>query len=244
MPPDLTPPHRAPADAGLPPLSGTVFLLHGLNRTQLSMARLAVGLRRRGLRVVNRYYHTRTHTLEEHADAFLRRLRAAHGPEHGPFHFVGHSLGCIVVRCALFRCAPDALPRSQPGRFVMIAPPNQGSELARVLSGWRFGATLFGHGAFGQLAHPELLAAWGSPPLTFGVIAGGRGDGHGWNPLLPGDDDGVVTVAGTHLAGEADHLVLPSLHTTLPWRRDTLRHCAHFLATGRFATIPADRGRA
>jgi hypothetical protein len=208
------------------------------------MARLAVSLRRRGLRVVNRYYHTRAATLEEHADEFLRRLRAAHGAEQAPFHFVGHSLGCIVVRCALFRCAPDALPRTALGRFVMIAPPNQGSELARLLSGTRWGPVVFGRGAFGQLARPELLAAWGCPPLTFGVIAGGRGDARGWNPLLPGDDDGVVTVAGTHLAGEADHIVLPAVHTTLPWRADVARHCAHFLATGRFATIPAERARA
>ena len=29
------------------------------------------------------------------------------------------------------------------------------------------------------------------------AFAGGRGDGRGWNPLLEGDDDGVVTIACT-----------------------------------------------
>ena len=217
-----------------------MFLLHGLNRTQLSMLRLAIALRRQGLAVVDRQYPSRSATLEEHADDFLQRLRREHDGAGGPFHFVGHSLGCIVLRCALSRCAAGALPRSHAGRFVMIAPPNHGSELARMLDGTRLGAALFGRSALHPLAHPEILAAWGSPPLPFGVIAGGRGRPGGWNPLLPGDDDGVVSVAGTHLSGEADHIVLRALHTTLPWRAETARQCAHFLATGRFARMRAD----
>jgi pimeloyl-ACP methyl ester carboxylesterase len=216
-------------------MAGAVVLLHGLNRTQLSMAPLALALRRHGYAVRNRYYHTRAATIEQHADALLERLRdddASSGG--GPVHFVAHSMGCIVVRCALARCAPGDVPRSRPGRFVMIAPPNRGSELAARLAGKAVWDAVLGGRALAQLGRPATLDAWGSPPIPFGVIAGGRGDGRGWNPLLPGDDDGVVTVACTHLPGEADHIVLPALHTTLPWRRDVARHVLHFLASGRF----------
>jgi pimeloyl-ACP methyl ester carboxylesterase len=214
----------------------TVVLLHGLNRTQLSMAPLALALRRRGHHVSNRYYHSRAATIEQHADCLLERLRrdAGTASQAGPVHFVAHSMGCLVVRAALARCAPDALPLARPGRFVMIAPPNRGSELAARLSGRRVWDVMLGRRALQQLAQAQLAEAYGSPPLPFGVIAGGRGDGRGWNPLLPGDDDGVVTVAGTHLPGEADHVVLRALHTTLPWRRETARHVQHFLDTGRF----------
>ncbi|MHC5210798.1 MAG: esterase/lipase family protein [Planctomycetota bacterium] len=221
-------------------MHATVVLLHGLNRTQLSMAPLALALRRQGYDVRNRYYHSRSATVEQHADALLERLRSdmPEDGDGGPVHFVAHSMGCIVVRCALSRCAPDELPLSRQGRFVMIAPPNQGSELAARLSGRPVFDALLGRLALHQLAHSGLGDAYGSPPLDFGVIAGGRGDGRGWNPLLPGDDDGVVTVAGTHLDGESDHIVLPALHTTLPWRRDTSRHVLHFLAHGRFDRMP------
>jgi hypothetical protein len=221
-------------------MSATVVLLHGLNRTQLSMATLALALRCDGYSVSNRYYHTRAASIEQHADALLERLArdgVGAGPGAAPVHFVAHSLGCIVVRCALRRCVPGRGPLARPGRFVMIAPPNQGSELAARLAGRAVWDALFGVRAFHQLARPEVLTAYGSPPVEFGVIAGGRGDGRGWNPLLPGDDDGVVTVAGTHLAGEADHVVLPALHTTLPWRRDTARQVLAFLASGRFARM-------
>jgi pimeloyl-ACP methyl ester carboxylesterase len=225
-------------------MRGTVVLLHGLNRTQLSMSRLALTLRRQGYAVCNRYYHARAATVEQHADALLARLRRAApvagdgGVDSGPIHFVAHSMGCIVVRCALARCAPEQLPRSRSGRFVMIAPPNRGSELAGRLAGRPVWEALLGRRTLHQLARSDVLDAYGSPPIPFGIIAGGRGDGRGWNPLLPGDDDGVVTVASTHLAGQADHIVLRSLHTTLPWRRETARHVLHFLATGRFDRMP------
>ncbi|MDH5235750.1 MAG: alpha/beta hydrolase, partial [Gemmatimonadota bacterium] len=50
-------------------------------------------------------------------------------------HFVGHSLGNILVRWVLTR---DTLP-PRVGRVVMLAPPNQGSRAAdryAGLTGW------------------------------------------------------------------------------------------------------------
>ena len=87
-------------------IAGTVVLLHGLNRTQLSMAPLALALRRHGYAVSNRYYHSRAATIEQHADELIKRLRrdARHASGTGPMHFVAHSMGCVVVRCALARC--------------------------------------------------------------------------------------------------------------------------------------------
>jgi len=219
---------------------GTVYLLHGLMRTQLSMAPLAVSLRRGGWRVRNCFYPSRSRTIEEHADRLLERIRRTSRPDEGPFHFVTHSLGGIVVRCALARCEADQIPLSAPGRFVMIAPPNRGSPLARRLSGTLFWDAIFGRRAFHQLGDESLADAWGTPPMRFGVIAGGRGDGRGWNPLLTGDDDGVVSVEDTHLPGESGHIVLRSIHAVLPWRQDCMRQVVSFLQSGRFATIPRD----
>ncbi len=218
---------------------GTVVLLHGLNRTQLSMAPLAWRLRRAGYRTTNLYYPSRRRGIDEHAETLLARLRREHVADDGPFHFVGHSLGCIVTRAALQRCAPDDLPRNRPGRCVMLGPPNHGSELAQALHGSRFWRVVYGERAFRELATRELIEAYGTPPLPCGIIAGARGDGRGWNPALPGDDDGVVTLDGTHLPGEADHLVLHAVHTVLPWKRETARQVLAFLATGRFARMPA-----
>jgi hypothetical protein len=40
-----------------------------------------------------------------------------------------------------------------------------------------------------------------------------------------------------HLEGEADHLLLRGVHTTLPWRADVAAYVVRFLETGGFATI-------
>ena len=224
------------AGAGGPGARGSVVLLHGLNRTQLSMALLAWRLRRAGYATANLYYHSARRTIEEHADRLLARLGGELAPLPRPLHFVAHSLGCVVVRCALHRGQGGSALAGRAGRFVMLGPPNRGSALATRLAGQRFWDRWYGTAAFHQLARPELLAQW-VPTIPFGVIAAGRLEDRGWNPMLRGDDDGVVDVAATHLEGEADHLLLRGLHTTLPWRADVAAYVVRFLETGGFATI-------
>ncbi|HZL99496.1 MAG TPA: alpha/beta hydrolase, partial [Planctomycetota bacterium] len=106
---------------------GTVVLLHGLNRTQLSMALLAWRLQRAGYATANLYYPSRSRTIEQHADRLLARLSAGLAPPGGPLHFVAHSLGCLVVRCALARGGGREPLAGRAGRCVMLGPPNQGS---------------------------------------------------------------------------------------------------------------------
>ncbi|HZJ70671.1 MAG TPA: hypothetical protein VFF36_07025, partial [Planctomycetota bacterium] len=171
---------------------GSVVLLHGLNRTQLSMALLAWRLRKAGYATANLYYPSRRRTIEAHADRLLARLRGELSDLPGPLHFVAHSLGCVVVRCALHRGRGTEPLASRAGRFVMLGPPNRGSALARRFAGQRFWDRWYGTAAFHQLASPEILAQWGAPTIPFGVIAAGRLEERGWNPLLSGDDDGIV----------------------------------------------------
>ena len=46
------------------------------------------------------------------------------------------------------------------------------------------------------------------------VIAGMRGRTFGWNPLVPGDDDGVVGISETRLEG-TDWIAVEGFHTYL-----------------------------
>jgi hypothetical protein len=100
------------------------------------------------------------------------------------------------------------------GRMVMLAPPNHQPRIA----------TQFIRGSVANFvageAAQELATGWeglqsklATPHFEFGILAGGRGDEKGFNPLLPGDDDGVVTVESTRLAGARDFRVLPVMHT-------------------------------
>ena len=65
-------------------------------------------------------------------------------------------------------------------------------------------------------------------------MAGGKGDNNGYNPLIPGDDDAVVTVESTKLPGARDFRVLPVLHTFFMDDKRAQELTLHFLNHGHF----------
>jgi hypothetical protein len=83
-----------------------------------------------------------------------------------------------------------------------------------------------------------LIASLPPPPCEFAVIAGGRGNSSGWNPLIPGDDDGTVTVASTQLGGAADFTLVKAMHTSLLGHAEAVDQAIRFLKEGR---LVADR---
>jgi len=222
----------------LRPMEGrAVIVLHGLMRSRKSMAKLCKHLEEQGgFTVINVTYPSTRRSIGQHARSLARLIENLDGIDE--INFGGHSMGNIVVRHYL----GDQLagignrPRDRRlRRMVMLAPPNQGSEVATALAGNGLFALV--DGTPGQ----ELGADWASikdklavPPFEFGVIAGGRGDDRGYNPLLPGDDDATVTVAGTHLEGEADHLVVPVLHSFIMKDPRVIEYTLRFLQEGRF----------
>ena len=74
------------------------------------------------------------------------------------------------------------------------------------------------------------------PQFEFGIIAGGLGNSVGFNPFLPGDDDGVVPVQSTRLAGAADFLVVPVTHLGLLGDPRVFQHTLRFLQRGYFVS--------
>ena len=217
---------------------GTVVLVHGLGRTRWSMAPVAWAARRRGYAVLNWGYPSRRGTVAAHAAALAAALErlVAEGP--GPVHLVTHSLGGIVVRAALAQ--PEAAAwRDRLGRIVMLAPPNQGSELADRLRAWSVPRRVLGPAGMalgtGPDALPRVLGAL-PPGLEVGVIAGDRA----WSPLLgrwmPRPHDGKVSVASTRVAGMTDFAVVARGHTFLMLAPEVHARIFAFLSRGRFAT--------
>lgn len=222
----------ATAVSAEPSLRDRVVLLHGLGRTSLSMKRIEHDLHRRGYEVVNVDYPSKRLSVAQLADDYLPTALAARPRTPGTrVHFVTHSLGGIVLRSHLERhIIPDL------GRVVMLAPPNQGSEVADALRRIRPFRWLLGP-AFLQLgtAAQDVPRQLGPVDFELGVIAGDRTLNPLFSRLLPGPDDGKVSVASTRVEGMKDFLILHTSHTWMMWRRPTLDQIAHFLAEGRFA---------
>lgn len=217
----------------------TVVLLHGLGRGRASMRPLERSLRGEGYRVINIGYPSQRGSIPELAERALGPVFADGGPAAvGRVHVVTHSLGGILVRRYLGEHgAPERL-----GRVVMLAPPNGGSEIVDTLEGWRLYAWVNGPAGV-DLGTSAAHAPAALGPLPAGTEVGVIAGSFSWNPLfsswIEGPDDGKVSVARTHVAGEADHLVLPYSHTWLMNRRETRRQVAAFLRHGRFSRTEA-----
>ena len=219
------------AQRKLAPMSGeAVILVHGLVRSHKSMNRLQrhLELEQAGYQSFSFGYPSTQIRIDEAADYLHRAIQSLEGIER--IHFVAHSMGGIVVRSCLAQ-HPD--PRV--GRVVMIATPNLGADLADRFHRLRLFQAMFGSAGQQLVGNPEgFIAALPAPTFEFGVIAGGRGNERGYNPLIPGDDDGTVSVASTRLTGAADFVLVDRLHTFLIIDPTTRDYTVRFLKEGRF----------
>jgi pimeloyl-ACP methyl ester carboxylesterase len=156
-------------------------------------------------------------------DAALDRL--AH--ERAAPHFVGHSLGGVLVFDMLSRH-----PQIRAGRIVLIGAPVNGCLAGRRLATWRIGRWMLGASA---PRWADCAARWQrAEPL--GIIAGTRAFGLGRAlGTLPGENDGVVRVEETTVEGMADRVLLPQGHSRLAVSARVSALVERFLRAGRFA---------
>ena len=224
----------------LPPMQGrAVIVLHGLGACHAIMSGLAKHLEKDGeFQVFNVNYPSTLGTIHDHAQSLAGIIEHLDGIEE--INFVAHSLGNIVVRHYLADQTDEARgrrPDPRIKRMVMIGPPNHGSELATSLSSGKLARTVLGKPV------EQLGPHWvweerdlAIPQFEFGIIAGGRGSGRGFNPWLSGDDDGILTVASTRLAGAADFAVVPDVHALLPFDSKVRDYALRFLRHGYFVS--------
>ncbi len=214
----------------LQPMTGkAVVLLHGIMRSAKSFSPFKRELEKQGYLVFSVDYPSTQITIEQAATDLQQVLKSLEGIEQ--VSLIGHSMGGLVIR-AWFQDYKD----NRVDKVIMLGTPNQGAEMAEALKNFLPFQWLLGQ-AGQQLAtnaenSPCKLPA---PTVPFGVIAGGRGeDSNGYNPWLPGDDDGTVTIASAHLQGEADFLRLPCLHMFLMRDARVIEAAVRFLKTGQF----------
>lgn len=161
-------------------------------------------------------------------DASVERLarfaRDAFGGR--PAHFIGHSLGGVLVLETLNRHADLAVASA-----LLLGAPVRGS-----LAGRRFGRTRLGRWMMGASASCwEARGARWTRAAPLGVLAGtvplglGRTTGG-----LPGANDGVVCVEETTVDGMTACKLVPQAHSVMPVSAATARLAGHFLRTGRF----------
>jgi len=209
-----------------------VILAHGLWVPGLVMQPLAARLERAGFRCRIFSYLGASRPLEVHAERLARLAR-----ETGPAHFVGHSLGGLLLMETLGR-----RPEIAVGRVVLLGTPARGSYAGRRVARYRLGRWLFGHSAD---YWPERAAGTGrsarwTRPEALGIVAGsvplGLGRAFG---RLPGVNDGAVCLEETTVEGMAGRVVLPVGHSAMLISARVAAQVAAFLSEGKFVANPA-----
>ncbi len=188
-----------------------VILLHGLGRSYRSMNGMQETLTNAGYHTVNLNYPSTKKTIESIAgEDFPPALEQCRGFNPAAVHFVTHSLGGIVVRKAFKESRPVNL-----GRVVMLSPPNRGSEVPDRLRDWWLYNWL--NGPAGQqlsTAADSVPNQLGRVDYPVGIITGDRyAFFDAWfASIIPGEDDGKVSVERAKVDGMSDFLVVHESH--------------------------------
>ncbi len=199
-----------------------LILLHGLWAPALAMSVLAARLGAQGHHCHIFRYGGRTHPIEVNAERLSRFARGV-----GKAHFVGHSLGGLVILEALERDAAV-----ETGGVVLLGTPASGSSSGQRLARNGVGRWMLGRSE--ALWREGRKARW-TRPEPLGVIAGSTPIGLGRAiGRLPGANDGVVCVAETDVEGMRDRVVLPVSHSAMVLSARVAAQTARFLRDARF----------
>ena len=208
----------------------TVVLVHGLGGSRLDMWPISRTLKQHGLEVINWGYNSVGRRIEELArnlETELSDLDKRMGTHR--FHLVTHSMGGIIARTVFAHRNLNNL-----GRVVMLAPPNQGSDVARKLIPY-----------LGWLA-PSLQQLADTPESYVNRLPNSLQQNEIEFGIVEASKDRVVPTGHTRLDGYKDFAHVDGHHGILTWYPQTIRLVESFLSSGSFsdALSPAPVGTA
>ncbi len=216
-----------------------VVALHGLARSAASMDKLVGALADTGYLVANIDYPSRKETIDALAQSAVKSgIDACEQQGAKKIHFVSHSMGGILIRKYLKENPLDKL-----GRVVMLAPPNQGSEVVDALRDTPGFELLNGPAGMKLGTGPDdIPRSLGKVSFDLGVIAGTRTINLVLSSYLPDPDDGKVSVASARVAGMCDFLTIEVSHPFIMKNDEVIEQVHFYLVNGRFSEKHSSRG--
>jgi hypothetical protein len=208
-----------------------VVLLHGLARTEKSLLKIEHYLEKRGFCVINVGYPSRKNIIQELAvDVIPTSIEHCRRARASKIHFVTHSMGAILVRYYLENHKVPGL-----GRVVMLSPPNSGTEIVDKLKDTGILKWINGPAVEQLGTDPGSLPnTLGAPNYEVGIITGDRSLNPFLSLMIPGKDDGKVSVERAKLRGMKDFLIVHKTHPFIMNDENVLRQLVVFIEKGLF----------
>jgi len=208
-----------------------VILVHGLRGKSDDFLKMEKALLAEGFNVCRVAYPSTEYTIEVLADsasghAILRCEQAG----SDTLHFVAHSMGSILVRYYL---QEHDVP--QLGRVVLISPPNHGTPLIDKFKGSKLFRNYNGPAGM-QLsaADDAFVQSLEKPDYPVGVIMSTKSINPIESAVIPGEDDGRLSIESAKLDGMADFVLVRSNHHVSMKKEETIKQVLNFLKNGQF----------
>jgi pimeloyl-ACP methyl ester carboxylesterase len=149
-------------------------------------------------------------------------------------HFIGHSLGGLVL-CRYFQAMNGARAADgRAGRVVLLGAPVAGSRSARAVARHAWLKRVIGPLVASELVDSDEPRSWDCG-CELGLIAGNSPMGLGrFFARFEEECDGTVGVSETRIPGHSAHLTLPVSHMGMLVSPLVARQVGRFLESGRF----------
>lgn len=198
-----------------------IVLIHGMGRTPASMLILKRRLAKLGHQTHLFGYAAWAESLDGVSAHLARKIERIVGSR--PYAVVGHSLGSVILRRALFKLATNP-----PRHSFLLAPPMRACKAARFFSRFRLYRTLTGEMG-GLLADEAFMQALPLPPNTV-IYAGTAGPRASWLPFGNAANDGILALDEV-TSESGDRVEVAASHTFIMNSRTVLDDIVRRLAT-------------
>lgn len=212
--------------------SNSIYFLHGFGGPGIEMRWILKAVEKEGYDCTLFKYRSMVRDVDSVGLDLIKKIQTDGADT---ISFVTHSMGSLVVR-SIYEHIDSLADFPIIKRIVMIAPPNNGTQVADFYYKSHFLRQILGPN-LRNLTTDSIVGAsrYPIPTCEVGLITGTFGGSKVLNLFLDADNDGMVVPEKAKLGIEKDIVHLKSWHFGLLYDRKVTRCVISFLKWGRFA---------